>query len=422
MSFSSFISKRLSLRTAGKKRWAPAIIVAVGGIALSLAVMLIAVGVVTGFKHEIKRKIMGFDAQITVRPLEGYSSGGAQTSATDAAEAVMRHAAENAVSDVCGGLTAEMAPSVHATGLLKTDNDFLGVLFKSFGDSYGWNFERENLVEGEMPDTANQRGVMISSSVAGKLGLHTGDKVNVYFFTGGNVRPRKYEISGIYCSNFGEYDNLVAYAPWNALAPLTRNSSEPQSAFEIRGLPENDIAHVAERLQANLMAAYTRGETDAAFAVTNVFSTGAAYFNWLDMLDTNIVVILILMSCVSGFMLISCVLILILERVRMVGILKSLGATDWQTGMIFVRLGARVTASGLLAGNIVGLVFIAIQGIWHVIPLDPESYYLSYVPVLLPLSSWLIINAGAAIFALLLMLLPAAAVSRLEPVKVMRFE
>ncbi len=146
------------------------------------------------------------------------------------------------------------------------------------------------------------------------------------------------------------------------------------------------------------------------------------YFNWLGMLDTNIVVILILMGCVSGLMLVSCVLILILQRVRMVGLLKSLGASNRQVGMIFVRLGVRVTLSGLLIGNAVALAMIGIQWRWHLLPLDPESYYLSFVPVELPFSSWAMLNSATAVMAFVIMLLPAAAVSRLSPVKVMRFE
>jgi lipoprotein-releasing system permease protein len=140
------------------------------------------------------------------------------------------------------------------------------------------------------------------------------------------------------------------------------------------------------------------------------------------MLDTNIVVILILMGCVSGFMLISCVLILILERVKMIGQLKALGADNRQIRGIFIRLGARVTGIGLLVGNVLALALIAVQAHWHLLKLDPQSYYLSYVPIELTWQAWLLLNVGAAIFAFALMLLPTSLISRLSPVKVMRFE
>ena len=255
-----------------------------------------------------------------------------------------------------------------------------------------------------------------------KLGLRPGDKVDAYFFVGETVRPRKFEITGIYRSDFGEYDNLVAYAAPSMISRMLKLSGHEGEAVEIRGLPADDIIPAAQRLQSVLSAAYAKGDIPQNMAVTSVYSSAAMYFNWLGMLDTNIVVILILMGCVSGLMLVSCVLILILQRVRMVGLLKSLGASNRQVGMIFVRLGVRVTLSGLLIGNAVALAIIGIQWRWHLLPLDPESYYLSFVPVELPFSSWAMLNSATAVMAFVIMLLPAAAVSRLSPVKVMRFE
>lgn len=422
MSFSAFISNRLSLRSNGRRRPAPAIIVAVGGIALSLAVMLLAVAVVTGFKNEIKRKVMGFDAQISVHPFSAYYGSAWDSPGLLCIDDVMTDVLADALEAAGTEVEPEVAVTLQQTGMVKTENDFMGVLFKSYGSGYRWGFERGNLVEGKLPVEENPRGVMISEAMASRLRLALGDKINVYFFGDGNVRPRRYEVTGIYCSNFGEYDNLVAYAPHKALAGLMKCGDDEGERIEIRGLDEPDITAVADRLQSNLMERYSTGQSAQAYAVSTVFASGAMYFNWLDMLDTNIVVILILMGCVSGFMLVSCVLILILERVRMVGILKALGATNRQTGMIFVRLGARVTAIGLAAGNLLGLSVILAQAHWHVVPLDPASYYLSYVPVELTFVAWLLINAGAALFSFLLMLLPAATVSRLSPVKVMRFE
>ena len=419
MSFSSFISRRLSLRDGGRRFWPPAIIVAVGGVALSFVVMLLAIAVVTGFKAEISRKIMGFDAQIRVMPLASFYG---DEDVAIALDGNLRQIIDSGLGDLPEGYKPETVVSLRQAAMLKTDNDFMGVAFRSFGDGYGWDFERENLVEGSIPNDSLPRGIMISETMGDKLGLRPGDKVDAYFFGGETVRPRKFEITGIYRSDFGEYDNLVAYVAPSMISRMLKLSGHEGEAVEIRGLPADDIIPAAQRLQSVLSAAYAKGDIPQNMAVTSVYSSAAMYFNWLGMLDTNIVVILILMGCVSGLMLVSCVLILILQRVRMVGLLKSLGASNRQVGMIFVRLGVRVTLSGLLIGNAVALAIIGIQWRWHLLPLDPESYYLSFVPVELPFSSWAMLNSATAVMAFVIMLLPAAAVSRLSPVKVMRFE
>ena len=419
MSFSSFISRRLSLRDGGRRFWPPAIIVAVGGVALSFMVMLLAIAVVTGFKAEISRKIMGFDAQIRIMPLASFYG---DEDVAIALDGNLRQIIDSGLGNLPEGYKPETVVSLRQAAMLKTDNDFMGVAFRSFGDGYGWDFERENLVEGSIPNDSLPRGIMISETMGDKLGLRPGNKVDAYFFVGETVRPRKFEITGIYRSDFGEYDNLVAYVAPSMISRMLKLSGHEGEAVEIRGLPADDIIPAAQRLQSVLSAAYAKGDIPQNMAVTSVYSSAAMYFNWLGMLDTNIVVILILMGCVSGLMLVSCVLILILQRVRMVGLLKSLGASNRQVGMIFVRLGVRVTLSGLLIGNAVALAMIGIQWRWHLLPLDPESYYLSFVPVELPFSSWAMLNSATAVMAFVIMLLPAAAVSRLSPVKVMRFE
>jgi len=419
MSFSSFISNRLSLKDGARRKWAPAIVVATGGIALSLAIMMVAVAVVTGFKREITHEIMGFDAQVTVTPVAAWYGAGSMPIDYDDA---MRKVVSDAAASMNVTREPEVVVALQQTGLIKTDDDFMGVLFKAYGDGYSWDFEKRNLLDGAVPSDGNPRGIVISSSMAKKLMLNLGDKVSAYFFIDGTVRPRRFEIVGIYCSNFGEYDDLVAYASHSVIAKLQKYTSCQGNAIEIRGLENEEVQPFAERLQAMSAAAYARGSLRQSVAVGTVYSSGAAYFNWLDMLDTNIVVIMILMGCVSGFMLVSCVLILILERVKMVGILKSLGATNRQIAMIFVRLGERVTGIGLLLGNLFGLAIIAVQWKWHLLPLDPASYYLSYVPVELTWVAWMLLNAGAALFAFVVMLVPSATVSRLSPVKVMRFE
>lgn len=420
MSLSSFISRRLSLRDGDRFRWPPAICVAVAGIAVSFVVMMLSIAVVKGFKEEITRKIMGFDAQISVLPLAGYYGDGDATLTFDS---TLQRVVKQAVSDVTGGDEGyEMALSASQPGVIKTADDFMGVVLRGYGGGHGWNFEKSVLTRGELPDTADSRGITISESMARKLNLDVGDRVDAYFIIDGNVRPRRFDIKGVYCSNFGEYDNAIVFAPYEVLAKLNRFETNEGSRLEISGLPAEAIQSVADRLQAELSAEFARGNMAESMAVTTVFSSGAVYFNWLDLLDTNVVVILILMGCVSAFTLISCVIILILQRVRMVGILKSLGASNSVIRNIFIRLGIRVTVAGLLVGNVVSGAIIFMQSAFHLLPLDPEAYYLSFVPVSVNVADWLMLNLGVIMVAFGVMLIPTAIVSRLSPVKSLNFE
>ena len=397
MSLSGYISKRLSLRDGDRRKWPPAIVVAVAGIAVSFTVMMLSIAVVKGFKSEIKRKIMGFDAQVAVMPLAGYYGDG---SATLRFDGVMETAVEESVREVAGNdKRFNLSLSASQPGILKTDDDFSGVVFRGYGDGHSWEFERSVLTEGELPDSTDSKGIAISELMASKLGLAVGDRVDAYFITDGNIRPRRFDVRGIYCSNFGEYDNAVAFAPYGVLARLGKFASGEGSRLEINGLDEKEISAVADRLQSRLI-----------------------YFNWLDLLDTNVVVILILMGFVSGFTLISCVIILILQRVRMIGILKALGAGNRLIRGVFVRLGIRVTAAGLLIGNFVSFLLILLERSTHILPLDPDAYYLSYVPVETSPADWVLLNAGVVAVAFLIMLVPTGIAGRVSPVKTLRFE
>lgn len=417
---SSFISKRLSLRESGSRRLSPAIVVAIAGIAVAFIVMMLSIAVVRGFKNEITRKIMGFDAQVTVVPLQAYygEDEGMLTLVGGIDEAVKQ------ALDRCGVAAdrVSVALACDETGVLKTATDFLGVSFRAYGSGHDSSFEQSVLTEGELPEENDGRGIVVSQKMADKLGLDVGAKVDAYFISGESIRPRRFVVKGIYSSGFGDYDDVVAYAPYATVAKLLKLGDQEGERIEISGLRQDEIEPFARELQSALNGAYARGSVDVAMAVNTVLRTGAVYFNWLALLDTNVAVILILMACVSGFMLVSCMLILILQRVNMVGVLKALGATDSQIGFVFLRLGARVIALGLLAGNVVSLILIWIEARWHLIPLDPDSYYLTSVPVEFSWSGWLGLNAGVAVLSYMLMLLPTSIVGRMSPLKTLRWE
>lgn len=417
MKVSSFISRRLSLKSADGRQWSPAIVVAVAGIAVSFAVMMLSIAVVTGFQQEIKRKIMGFDAQITVAPLYSYVGEPSAVTLTDS----LRRAVDVAVAEAAG-VHPQVALSVAETGVLKSSDEFMGILFRAYGDGHVPTFEQEILTEGTLPSADNPRGIAISDKMAHNLGLAVGDKADAYFIINGTVRPRRFEIVGIYSSGFSDYDELVAFAPYETLSKLQKLAPRQGNRIEINGLSFNDILPAADRLQHALNLGYASGTLAQPLNVSTVVNTGAMYLNWLALLDTNVAVILILMGCVSGFMLVSCVLILILQRVKLVGILKALGATDSQIRGVFMRLGTRVTLTGMAIGNLVSITLIYAEWQWHFLPLDPDSYYLTFVPVVFPVGAWLALNAGVLALSFILMLVPTSVISRMSPVNTMRFE
>jgi lipoprotein-releasing system permease protein len=257
---------------------------------------------------------------------------------------------------------------------------------------------------------------------AGKLGVSLGDRVDGCFFLDGAMKLRRFTVSGIYTSNFGDYDRLTGYADISMLQKLRGLESTQGDVIEIRGLAIDEIADATQQLQKSLGARYDNRELTDGVSVATLFDSGAMYFNWLALLDANVVVILIIMSLVSGFTLISCVFILILQRVRMIGVLKSLGATNRQIRRVFMLLGLRVVGLGLLIGNCVGIALLLLQAHFHLLPLDPDSYYLTYVPVLLDWRHVLLLNAGAVVLAGMLLLIPASLVSRISPAKTMHYE
>jgi lipoprotein-releasing system permease protein len=380
---------------------------------------MLSIAVVTGFKSEIKRKIMGFDSQVTVMPLEQYYGyGDATLEWNDSLQQIIRPL----LSEASANGNVEIALTATQPGIIKTPDDFAGVLFRGYDDCHKWTFEKTVLVDGVLPDNSDTRGITISKYVASKLCLKVGDTVDAYFIIDGQVRPRRFDIKGVYCSNFSDYDNTVAFAPMTLLSKLNKYADDEGGQLVISGLNEEEITPVATELQNRLSVAYATGKLSKSMAVTTVFSTGAVYFNWLDLLNTNVVVILILMGCVSGFTLILCVLILILQRVKMVGILKAMGANNRLIRNVFIRLGIRVTGLGLIIGNVLSGVVIWAESTFRLLPLDPDSYYLSYVPMTTSVTDWLLLNVGVVAVSFAIMLIPTAIISRLSPVKPLRFE
>ncbi len=420
MNISLFIARNLRLKGNSRNSSSSSSIIAVAGVAIAIFIMVLTLTIVLGFKNQIREKVTGFDSQISIYPpMVVNDSSDLSISLNDS----LLHLIDSASNIDSAKLSVSLC--LRQPGIMKTDENFAGLMFKGLSNSQHLNYIKENLVEGVIPDYDNdscKNKVIISSTTAKSLELALGDKINTYFFTDNNIRARKFEIAGIYNSNFSEYDKVIAFASLSTLQRIAQIDSINGSSIEIIGLNHNEIEDYTIALQSLIhQSAYNR-QIDKIYQVDNVLHSGALYFNWLDLLDTNVVVILILMSCVSGFTLISCLFIIILERIKTIGLLKSLGATNSQVRQIFIHMALRLVLRGMLIGNALSLLFVWLQKSYRFIPLDPEAYYLSYVPVEINWLQLIILNVSVILISSIILILPSHLASTISPAQTMRYE
>ncbi len=405
----------MRLRRGVSSSTAAGSVIAVAGVALALMVMELSLAIVTGFKDEIRAKVMGFEPELAVLPPYDVQTGLSDDEFTAPPE--LRRDIEQTMPG------AEVVASVRRHAVLKTDSDYMAVLCIGREPGYSAEFERRNIVAGRWPDfaAAQSDSVVVSADMASAMRAEVGDRLFLYFFVDGEVKARRVHVAGIYCSHFHEFDRSVVYVPLS-LAQGVGPDPKAVSRLEISGVPADQIADAATELQARLLTSYRSGSLDAVYPVDNVLRTGAIYFNWLDLLDTNVVVIFILMVCVAAFTLISSLFIIILDRVPTIGLLRSLGAPRSMVNDIFVAVSVRLTLAGMIIGNVAGLGLALLQRYTHLLPLDPEMYYLPYVPFEINWWAMLALNAGVAVAAWLIVILPARLASRIDPASTMRYE
>lgn len=403
MSYELFMARRLSLRTG-----AVGARVAVAGVGLALAAMLIAVSVCQGFKREIRQKVMGFDSQLTV---------------ACAQERTPVRLTPNLMAAIASALpsTASATAVARQPAILKTDSAFAGIIVKASADTARVPFIEQSLVAGQMPTSRNQ--IAISRLTARQLGVEQGQKVFAYFTVGEAVYTRRLLVTGIYDTHFGDYDKALAFAPLSLIQGVNKVGPDICSSIEINGLATDaDIDTYAGTLRDALAQALYDEKVDALHAVASIHESAALYYNWLALLDTNVTVLLSLMAVVAAFTLISSLIVIILERVPMIGILKALGATNSGVGRVFIIVAERLVLRGLLLGNAVGLGLLWLQSRFHLVPLNPEAYYLDSVPVHVDWWWVLGLNAAAVVLAALILVLPARVVATISPSKAIRWE
>lgn len=414
MKVSLFISRRLIReRRQGTSFSKPINVIAITGIALGLAVMIVALAILTGFKQEIRNKIVGFAGHIQVLNFDSNYSYETRPISTSQ-EFLTKLEGKPGITNI-----QEFATKA---GIIKTDDNIQGVVLKGVGPDYDWTFFKNNLLEGEVlsiNDSTRSTGVIISRKVASMLNLKLNDSFSM-FFVQDPPRQRRFTIEGIYETSIEEMDKIFVICDISQIRRLNDWDDSQASGFEILIDDFNDTDYMSFVVRDAI--GYKIAENKEQLKVSNILEKYPQIMDWLNFQDTNVIIILVLMLLVAGFNMISGLLILILEKTNMIGVLKALGSDDMTIRKIFLYQAAYLIGKGLLWGNFIGITIAWVQMRFNIIHLDPSSYYLTSVPINLDPLHVLLLNAGTMTIIIAMLLIPSHLVSRISPVKAIRFD
>lgn len=411
MNTSFFIAKRL-IRAGGKAEsntisgTRPIVRIAIAGIALGLAVMIISMAIVTGFQKEITDKVVNFGSDIVITE---YSN----LNAVEPQPVSKEQSFYPSLTDIDGIRHIQVFAT--KAGIIKTDEEIEGVVVKGVGGDFDWSFFQKHLVAGDIfntTDSSRSKNILISEIISKKLKLSVGDRMQVFFIQNEKQRARVFDVTGIYKTGLAEYDERYVITDLTHIQRLNGWDENQVAGFEVF---VDDFSEL-ERLEDIV---YHSIGTEL-FSAT-VKELQPQMFDWLDLQDMNVRVIIILMLVVAGFNMISALLIMIIERVYMIGTLKSLGMNDGRIRNIFIYQALYLTGIGLFWGNLVGITLCLIQQHFGIITLPEESYYVKVVPINLKLVHIILLNVGTLFFCFLMLLLPSMVVSRIQPLKAIRF-
>ncbi len=417
MNFPLFIARRIYSDHIGdqQKVSKPAIRIAVAGVAIGLAVMIISVCVVLGFKHTIRDKVVGFGSHIQVANF--YTL---QSSAIDQPIAI-GDSMMNVLKKTEG--VKHVQRFAMKQGILKTDNDFLGVMFKGVGPEFDSTFIHKSMVEGSIPHFSDQQStnrILISKDMASKLRVKAGDRIFAYFIGEGGVRTRRFTISGVYQTNLAQYDKTTCFCDLYTARKLNAWTDDMVTGAELTvndfkqlGTTANDIINRVNR---------TQDQYGNTFSSKTIRELSPQIFSWLDLLDLNVWIILAIMTAVAVVTMISGLLIIILERTTMIGVLKALGARNSTVRHTFLWFAAFIIGKGLLIGDALALALILLQKFTGFAKLDPQTYYVDVVPVELDWMLIVALNIATMLIALFVLIAPSYLVSHIHPAKSMRYE
>ena len=417
MNFHGFISDKLfSEQKKSKSISRPIVKIAVGGIALGITVMILSLSIVTGFQNEIKNKVIGVGSHVNIVKLDNNVS--LEPLPISKKQPFLHELKTN---------TAIKTIQVFAikNGIIKTKTENEGIVLKGIDSDFNWNYLKRNLVDGnvfEINKDSTSNSILISKNLAQKLDLKTGDKTLVYFVTkkksdSSDVieyeqRLRNFKISGIYDTGFEDIDAQLAFVDIKHIQRINYWNANEVGGFEIQLTDFNNIDTETENI--NELIGYD-------LSAQNIKQTYPGIFGWLDLMDSNAVIIITLMLIVASINMISALLILMLEKTTSIGLLKALGASNFDVRKIFLNLSFKLITKGLLIGNSIGIILSFLQLKFKLVTLQKETYYLEHVPINFNLLHILLLNIGTLLVCMVFMLLPTLIINKISPIKAIRF-
>ena len=412
MNWKLFIARRIYKNNDGNKEVSkPAVRIAMAGISIGLAVMIVSVAVVIGFKNQVRDKVVGLASEVIVTSLDQLYMTAPVAAGDSLLDAITK---KPYVSHV-------QRYSVKP-GMIMTSDNFQGMVLKGVGKEYDLTYISQHVIDGEIPlftDTAATNKVMLSKSMADKLKLKAGDKIYTYYVDD-NVRARRLTVSAIYQTNFSAFDDYFLITDIYTVNKLNKWEPDQVSGVEIDVDDYSRIDEVNDNLRSSLFE--NSDKYGQSYFSRTIVEANPQIFAWLDLLDLNVWVILILMTGVAGFTMISGLLIIILERTNMIGVLKAMGADNNSIRKIFLSFSVFLIGRGMLWGNIIGLSLCLIQYFFEPVKLDPSVYYVNSVPIELNVFIYILLNVFTLVVSVLMLVGPSYLISRIHPARSIRYE
>lgn len=412
-----FIARKLKLGNDTKSA-SPSLNVATIGIVLAILIMILSVVIVLGFKSEITHKLYSINPHLKV--------SNAALGIDDNYSTVNAHEIFKGIqSDTAFFANVEsMSLIAEKPAILKTEEDFKGIMYRGVDDGYDWTYLKNSITEGRLPnlaDTADTREIIVSKKLSDQLRLKVGDKLFTYFIDN-KVKARRSIVVGIYNTDFDAFDKSYIIGNIKLLQSVNSWNGYTGSFVEVNLKNTEGLDSNAQHLYSSLALSMIEHNYPTLYTVSTITQNNMSYFAWLNMLDMNVIIILILMIIVSSFTLISALLMIILERIRMVGVLKSLGCSNKMIRNIFIYLTGKLIIRSIIIGNVLGIGLALAQKYFHIIKLNPEAYYMSYVPIEINTTALLLLNVGIVIVSYLALIGPSHIVATIKPTTTMKFD
>ncbi|CAM4317328.1 ABC transporter permease [Gillisia hiemivivida] len=411
MNLEFFIAKRLIRAKKYKSSIsAPIIKIAIAAIAIGVIMMLVSFATGMGLQVKIREKIAAFNGHITI---QSYDNNSSQVSLMPVSLEQDFYPEFKSVE----GITHIQAVATKA-GIIRTETDFEGLIVKGVGADFKWENFTDFLVDGELPDYTDNlnEDVLISQYIANRLGFKVGDKIITYFLREDASRPpllRAFMVKGIYNSGFQEFDKLYMLSDIRHIQRINGWDNNQVGGFEV---------FIEDFDELDLKGAEVYDNTNSFLDTQTIKQKYASIFEWVSLFDFNIALIIGIMILVAGINMITALLVLILERTQMIGILKALGGSDWSIRKIFLYNASYLILLGLFWGNLIGLGLLFIQKYFKLFPLNPETYYVTEIPVYIGWEYILGVNIGTLVLCLLMLLIPSIIITKISPVKAMKFD